>query len=137
MNDAYIMYHYCGPPLRDSAELVPERDSRSAREKMNEASSTRAWDLSGNLDFLKTYELIFERPKELLRKEGWEYVLDISDPENPQLEFIEENRDLPPHYRTQRQILDEKSVKRKAMVVPQKARRKGWTNNFFYRKRGN
>ncbi|MEK6825453.1 MAG: hypothetical protein AABY00_01570 [Nanoarchaeota archaeon] len=135
MNNIHIIgYHYCGPPLKNSGEFVPERDSHTLGEKIKEASSSRALDAAGNLDIFNTCVLIFERAHDLPRIEGKQYVINLSDQRNPKLEIVEEDASLQSHYRTSKQIYDERiSLQNKKS---QKPRRKGWTNNFIYGKQG-
>jgi hypothetical protein len=93
------------------------------------------------IDWTRTYELILQGAREqLYRKPGHEYVLDITRPEHPELRLVLRKCAISPYY-TWDAVLENRAralLKETAATNTKRRRpfkkRKGWTNNFLFRK---
>jgi hypothetical protein len=127
-------YRYLGPPLKESSEfVVPYSDSRTLKEKMSEASSSRSIDASGRIDLIETCAIIFNRVSELPSLKKKIYVINIKDPNNSKLEVVNESCVLSTDYLTLQQVMAKKESIQAS--CGRKKRRKGWTNDFIYGQR--
>lgn len=97
-------YRYLGPPPEMyRLEETSSMDIGFLKDRMRGIQSLRVRDLQGNFDQEITYrEILSSAWLQLPRKRGYQYVLNIIHPQNPRLELVPREQELPNHYRTSR-----------------------------------
>ena len=99
--DIWQRYCYHGDPLKNSTTAVQSReDTGYLDQRMVDTQSLRIRDCQGIFDPERTYETILSNARQLPRKKGYHYVLNIKNPENPHLELVRETQKLSSHHRT-------------------------------------